>query len=111
MKGDPRRFAPIGLALAGLGLLLSLGVLVVKGFVAAGLYLPRDPELINRLGLVGAALALLGLSLFAILDPERTRTFLTGRQARHGSNALLLLLAFTGIVIWTPNLTRTLRSP
>jgi ABC-type uncharacterized transport system involved in gliding motility auxiliary subunit len=100
MKRDPRRFAPIGLGLAALGLIAVLGVLVIKGFVAAGLYTPRDPQLINTVGLVGTAVVLLGLSLFAILDPERTREILTGRQARHGSNAFLMLLAFTGILIF-----------
>lgn len=100
MKGSSRRFAPVGLALAALGLLVCLGVLVVKGLVAAGLYLPRDPQLINTIGLVAAAVTLLGLSLFAILDPERTRALLTGRQARHGSNAFLMLVAFFGILVF-----------
>lgn len=100
MKRDPRRFASIGLALAVAGLVVAVGVLVVKAFVAAGLYLPRNPQLINTIGLVAAAVAILGLSLFAILDPDRTRALITGRQARHGSNALLMLVAFLGILIF-----------
>src|SRR4030042_2789356 len=40
-----------------------------------------------------------GLALFALLDPERVRQLLTGRQARYGSNAFVLSLAFVGIVV------------
>jgi len=95
-----RRFAPIGLALAGIGLVISIGALLLKGFIYAGYYLPQNPQLINHIGLAAAGLVLLGVSLFAILDPERTRALITGRQARHGSNSLIMLLALTGILIF-----------
>ncbi len=42
---------------------------------------------------------MVGLALFALLDPDRVRQLLTGRQARYGSNALVLSLAFLGIVL------------
>jgi ABC-type uncharacterized transport system involved in gliding motility auxiliary subunit len=44
-------------------------------------------------------LIIVGLALYALLDPERVRQLLTGRQARYGSNALVLSLAFVGIVV------------
>jgi hypothetical protein len=100
MNRDPRRFAPIGLVLAGVGLVVSIGILLLKGFIYAGYYLPQNPQLINNLGIAAAGITLLGASLFAILDPERTRALITGRQARHGSNAFVMLLAFTGILIF-----------
>ena len=31
--------------------------------------------------------------------PKRTRDFLTGRQVRHGSNALIMLVAFVLILV------------
>jgi ABC-type uncharacterized transport system involved in gliding motility auxiliary subunit len=45
------------------------------------------------------ALVIIGLALFAILDPERVRVALTGRQARYGSNVLVMSLAFLGILV------------
>ena len=48
---------------------------------------------------IALLLVVAGLALFVFLDPERVRKALTGRQARHGSNALLLTLAFIGILI------------
>jgi ABC-type uncharacterized transport system involved in gliding motility auxiliary subunit len=41
----------------------------------------------------------LGLAVYAMLAPDTVRNFLTGRQARYGSNALVMILAFVGIII------------
>ena len=81
-----RQFAPWGLVLAGLAALS-----------AAGLYLVfREFNLTVQI-LLG--LVVVGLALFVILDPNRTRRALTGRQAKYGSNALVLSLAFTGLLV------------
>ncbi|MBV6397111.1 MAG: hypothetical protein HFACDABA_02716 [Anaerolineales bacterium] len=48
---------------------------------------------------ISAALAVLGVAVYAILEPEHVRTLLSGRQARYGSNAFITILAFIGIVI------------
>jgi ABC-type uncharacterized transport system involved in gliding motility auxiliary subunit len=80
-----RRFAPIGLYLAGLAVLVSLGLY----FVQRSFSLPLQISL----GMIVA-----GLALFAFLDPNWVRRALTGRQARHGSNALVLSVAFVGIL-------------
>lgn len=47
---------------------------------------------------VGLALALLALAAAVLLDPQRVRRGLSGRQARYGSNAALLTLAVLGIL-------------
>lgn len=86
MKESWRRFAPIGLWLA-LVAAVAAGVLFV---------LQREWNLYLQICL---ALVILGLALFAILDPERVRLALTGRQARYGSNALVMGLAFLGILV------------
>jgi len=79
--------------LAPYGLYLSL----VAAVVAAGWFIVQkswDLPLQIALGVV-----VLGLALAAFLDPESLRKALTGRQARYGSNALVMTLAFVGILI------------
>jgi ABC-type uncharacterized transport system involved in gliding motility auxiliary subunit len=99
MKNDPRRFAPVGLILSGLGFLALLGVLVVRAFAAFGLYTPPDAELLNRILIIAAAVFVVGFAVYALLDPERVRKLLTGRQARYGSNSFILFIAFIGILV------------
>jgi len=99
MKNDPRRFAPFGLILSGFGFLTIIGVLVVRAFAAVDLYTPPDAELLNRIFIIGTAILIIGFALYALLDPERVRKILTGRQVRYGSNSMILFIAFTGILI------------
>lgn len=99
MNSDLRRFAPLGLVLSGLGFLTTIGVLIVRAFAAVDLYTPPDAELLNRLLIIGIAVLIVGLAVYTFLDPERVRKILTGRQARYGSNSVVLFIAFTGILI------------
>jgi len=99
MKTDPRRFAPIGLVLSGLSVLTILGVLIVRAFATFSLYTPPDPELLNRILYIALAVFISGFAVYALLDPERVRKVLTGRQARYGSNSIILFVAFTGILV------------
>jgi ABC-type uncharacterized transport system involved in gliding motility auxiliary subunit len=85
MKIQIRRFAPFGLYLSLLALLVTAGLYIVQ----------REWNLYIQIGL---GLFVIGLALFAILDPERVRTALTGRQARYGSNTLVMTVAFLGIL-------------
>jgi ABC-type uncharacterized transport system involved in gliding motility auxiliary subunit len=86
MKVNTQRLAPLGLYLAGLAVLASAGLYIV--------YREWNLPLQISLGVI-----VLGLALFAVLDPARVRTALTGRQARYGSNALILSIAFFGILV------------
>jgi ABC-type uncharacterized transport system involved in gliding motility auxiliary subunit len=81
-----KRYAPIGLVVAGLAAVAAFSFY----FVQRAWNLPLQ---ISVAGIV------LGLAAFVLLDPDRTRNMLSGRQARYGSNALILTLAFFGIVI------------
>lgn len=96
---DPRRFAPAGLALVLIALLAGLGVLIAKGLAYMGLFTPANPNLLDQIGYASLAGLMAGFALYALLDPEKTRQILTGRQAQYGSTAFISLLAFTGIVI------------
>ena len=85
MKPEWRRFAPIGLYIAGAAALAAF-VLVM---------LQREFTLAVQISL---GLIVVGLAVFILLDPDHVRRMLTGRQARYGSNALLLAVAFVGIL-------------
>lgn len=83
--GDRRRFAPWAYLLAAAAL-LAAGVLYV---------LNRRMDVYVQV-LLGATVVLLVAGF--LLDPDRVRVFLRGRQARYGGNALVLSLAVLGIV-------------
>ena len=76
MKIEWHRFAPIGLYLSLLAALVSAGLYVVQRKMT----LPLE---------ISLGLIVIGLALFALMDPDRVRRLLTGRQARYGSNALV----------------------
>jgi ABC-type uncharacterized transport system involved in gliding motility auxiliary subunit len=85
MDSKWRRFAPFGLYLA-----------LLAGLTAIGLYfVQREWNLALQISL---ALFVIGLAAFAILDPGRLRRALTGRQARYGSNAMIVTIAVLGIL-------------
>jgi len=79
------RLAPVAYALAGVALLATAGWAIVN----------RQLDVYVQVGL-GAAIVLAAAG--ALLDPVRLRAALGGRQARYGSNAVLVSLAFTGIL-------------
>lgn len=81
-----KRYAPWGLILS---LVAALG--------AGGVYLVmRQFNLYVKI-LLG--LIVVGIALFALIDPDRARIALTGRQAKHGSNLAVLSIAFIGILV------------
>ena len=81
-----KRYAPIGLAVAGLATLAAFSLY----FVQREWNLPLQ---------ISIALIVVGLAAFVLLDPDRARNVFSGRQARYGSNAFVLTLAFLGITI------------
>ena len=76
-------------ALLGIGgILVGVTALIVVGRLA--------DNLAAQIALGVGAIGVLG---FVLLDPGALRTLLTGRQARYASNALLMSLAFTAILV------------
>ena len=86
MKREWRRFAPAGLYLSLLAALAAVILYIIQ----------REWNLYLQ---ISVGLVVIGLALFAVLDPERVRLFLSGRQAKYGSNALVMTVAFVGIVV------------
>lgn len=98
MKTDYRRYAPLGFVLSGLAFLSLIAALLFMAFERFGLYTPPDPNLLERILWISVAAFVVGFAIFAILDPDRVRAFLTGRHYQYGSNSLIMLAAFVGIL-------------
>jgi ABC-type uncharacterized transport system involved in gliding motility auxiliary subunit len=98
-RSSLKRYAYIGLILAIVALISTIFFGLIKGIQALGLFTPQNPDTWN-LGLyISAGAIVIGLAIYTLLDPDSVRRFLTGRQARYGSNALVMSLAVIGILI------------
>jgi len=80
------RFAPLGLVISLLAAMAAISLYIIQ----------REWNLYLQICL---GLVLVGIAIYVILDPGRIRRALRGRQVRHGSNAVILLIAFVGILI------------
>ncbi len=86
MNGKYKRFSPLALIVAGLAALGAFGWFIVNG--KFDLYLQ-----------IALGVAVLGLAVAVLLDPDGVRQMITGRKARYGSNALVITMAFLGILV------------
>lgn len=86
MKKNLKPYAPIGLYVALLALLTAGGLY----FVNKQFNLPVQ---------IALAAVVIGVAVYVLFDPQQVQQALTGRQARYGSNAAVLVLAFTGILV------------
>ena len=93
------RFAFIGLIVAGLGCLGTVVFALVQGTVKLGLYTPANASILPQWTAISAGVLALGVAIYSILNPDSVRRFISGRQARYGSNALVMSLAFVGILV------------
>jgi ABC-type uncharacterized transport system involved in gliding motility auxiliary subunit len=99
MNKQNNPYVKIPLWVAWIGLLALVLAGLVRGTVALGMYTPAKPETLNLILSISAAVAVLGFATYAMLNPESVLRFLGGRQARYGSNAAIMTLAFVGIII------------
>lgn len=99
-KNQPtwRRFTFIALVVAGLGLLSTILFLITKGLLNIGMFSGATTETLNQGLLISSGVAVLGLAIYTMLEPEKIRQTFTGRQARYGSNTLITAIAFLGIL-------------
>lgn len=99
-KGGNSRYAVIGLWISIISFVALLVSAAMKLFETMEFYTPTDLTLLPRL--IGGSIAgiLIGLGVFALLDPKRIRKFLTGRQAKYGSNALITTIAFIAVIVF-----------
>ena len=94
-----RRYTIVALFVALLACIATAFLGIAKGVIALELYTPQFPERINNALWISAGLVILGLATYVILEPARVQRAITGRQARYGSNTVIMSLAFLGILI------------
>ncbi len=101
MKNQSQKFPyeKIALIVSLVALLATVLLALVKGTMALKMFTPENPDSYTMALTISAGITILGLAVYAMLAPDNVRKFLTGRQARYGSNALVLILAFVGIII------------
>jgi ABC-type uncharacterized transport system involved in gliding motility auxiliary subunit len=76
---------------------ISISVSLIALAVGIGIYIiQRQWNLYLQICL---GLFIIGLAVYVALDPGAIRKALTGRQAKYGSNAIILTLAFLGILV------------
>ncbi|OGN98795.1 MAG: hypothetical protein A2Z71_00475, partial [Chloroflexi bacterium RBG_13_50_21] len=76
---------------------VSFGISIAALLVAAGLWIVQRQW--NLYLQVSLGVFIIGLAVFVAMDPVAIRKALTGRQARYGSNAFILTIAFVGILV------------
>ncbi len=95
----PRKYSVIALIVA-LFACISAGLLgATKGVIALGLYTVESPAKLTNALWVSLGLVIIGLAVYAFLEPARIQKFLTGRQAKYGGNTLIAVIAFTLTVV------------
>jgi ABC-type uncharacterized transport system involved in gliding motility auxiliary subunit len=81
-----KKYAPVGLYISIVAALVSLGLYIVQ----------RQWNLALQISI---SLIIIGLLVFVLLNPQNLRVIIAGRQVRYGSNAIILLIAFLGILV------------
>lgn len=94
-----RNYSLVALLFTLLACIAAFLLGLTRGLVAMQVSTVASVENLQRYLLISVGLAILGLATYAIMEPDRVRRFFTGRQARYGSNALIMIIAFLGILV------------
>jgi ABC-type uncharacterized transport system. len=98
-KPQSSKYSYIALIVAIIAVVSTALLGITRGLVSMQVFTVANVDNLNRYILLSAGVIILGLATYAILEPDRVRQTFTGRQARYGSNALIMVLAFLGILI------------
>jgi ABC-type uncharacterized transport system involved in gliding motility auxiliary subunit len=98
-KTPSAQYAFIGLILALIACISTGLIGAAKGMLAIKMFTLENTDGLNLALQISIALLIVGLAAYAIMAPDTVRRFLTGRQARYGSNSLILALAVVGIIL------------
>ncbi|HEX2696746.1 MAG TPA: GldG family protein, partial [Anaerolineales bacterium] len=93
-KKSTAPYAVIGIIIAIVGCIATGLLALVEGTIALQIIPSTNADAVKVWLSISAAVLVVGLAVYAILAPDSVRRFFTGRQARYGSNALILAVAF-----------------
>lgn len=99
-QSTSRNYSIAALIFALLACIATFFLAITAGLANMGSLILWDAETAQRYILISVGLMILGLATYAILEPDRVRRFFTGRQARYGSNAVVMSLAFVLMLIF-----------
>jgi ABC-type uncharacterized transport system involved in gliding motility auxiliary subunit len=98
-KNPTANYAVIGLAIALIACIATGLLGAAKGMIALQMFPEQNTESLDLAFNISWPLILVGLAAYAFMTPDTVSRFLTGRQARYGSNSLIMTLAFLGILL------------
>lgn len=99
-KSTGRRYTFLALIVSLLAFIVALVLGILKGLNVAGLFELAQPDELNRWLLISIGIVVIGLALYAILEPDKIARFVTRRQTRYGSNLFVMVIAFLGILVF-----------
>jgi len=99
-KSTGRSYTFLALIVALIALIATFILGLLKGLNVAGLFELAKPDELNRWLLISVGAIVIGLAVYAILEPDRIGRFLSRRQTRYGSNAFVMVIAFLGILVF-----------
>lgn len=97
-KNPSAKYAFVGLVIALVACISTVLTGAAKSLISLSTLTLENMTVLNLVFQISIALVVIGLAVYAMLSPDTIRRFLTGRQARYGSNSLILTLAFIGVV-------------
>jgi ABC-type uncharacterized transport system involved in gliding motility auxiliary subunit len=97
-QATKKNYSYIALIVALVAFVAAILLGIVRGLIAMQLFTVASVDRLDQSIIIAAGLTILAIATYAILEPERVRRFLTGRQARYGSNALIMTIAFLFIL-------------
>src|SRR5687768_495299 len=100
-KSQPARrtYTSVALIIAALASIATFFIAIIRGLASMQVITVANIDNLNRYLLISAGVILLALALYAVLEPDKISRFISGRQARYGSNALVMVVAFIGILV------------
>src|SRR5512139_3190893 len=93
-----KNYSYVAVIVALVAFIAALLLGIVRGLIAWGVFTIASVDKLNQAIVVSFAIAVLSIATYAIMEPERVRQLLTGRQARYGSNALVMTIALLFIL-------------
>ncbi len=97
-KNPSAKYAFAGLVVALIACVSTVLTGAAKSLISLSTLTLENMTALNLAFQISIALLVIGLAAYAMMSPDTIRRFLSGRQARYGSNSLILILAFIGVI-------------